>query len=58
MKRLCSSMCTAPAGVRKLERWINEIHQWGLSKHAADSQADVKTILEYNDVDISALDTI
>lgn len=29
----------------------------GLSKHAAGSQVDVKTILEYNDVDISALDT-
>jgi hypothetical protein len=58
VKRLCSSMCTAPAGVRKLERWINEIHRWGLSKHAAGSQVDVKTILEYNDVDTSALDTI
>jgi hypothetical protein len=58
MKRLCSSMCTAPAGVRKLERWINEIHRWGLSKHAAGSEVDVKTILEYNDVDVSALDTM
>ncbi|KAF1952823.1 hypothetical protein CC80DRAFT_421473 [Byssothecium circinans] len=56
MRRLCSSRCTAIAGVQKLERWINEIHRWGLGDHAAGCQVDVKTVLQFNDVDISAMD--
>jgi hypothetical protein len=53
---ICHSTCTSKAGVRRLESWINEIHRWGLSVHAAGCQADVKTILEQNDIEISAID--
>lgn len=56
MTNICSSMCTSKVGVRRLESWINEIHRWGLSEHAAGCQADVKTILEDNDIEISAID--
>jgi hypothetical protein len=49
---ICCSMCTTKGAVRKLESWINEIHRWGLSVHAASCQADVKTILGDNDIDI------
>jgi len=38
--------------VRRLESWINEIHRWGLSEHAAGCQDDVKTILGHNDVEV------
>ena len=56
MTNIYRSMCTSKAGVRRLESWINEIHRWGLSEHAAGCQADVKTILEDNDIEISAID--
>jgi hypothetical protein len=49
------SMCTSKVGVRRLESWINEIHRWGLSGHAAGCQTDVKTILGDSDVEISAI---
>ena len=50
------SMCTSKVGLRRLESWINEIHRWGLSRHAAGCQADVKTIVGANDIEISAID--
>jgi hypothetical protein len=56
MMSICQSTCTSKVGVRRLESWINEIHRWGLSGHAAGCQADVKTILEQNDIEISAID--
>jgi len=42
---ICDSTGTTQVGVRRLESWINEIHRWGLSVHAAGCQADVKRIL-------------
>jgi len=56
MKNICQSRCTSKVGMRRLESWINEIHRWGLSGHATGCQADVKRILEHNDVDISAIE--
>jgi hypothetical protein len=56
MMSICQSTCMSKLGVRRLESWINEIHRWGLSGHSAGCQADVKTILEQNDVEISAID--
>jgi len=56
MMSICQSTCMSKVGVRRLESWINEIHRWGLSGHSARCQADVKTILEQNDVEISAID--
>src|SRR2546423_3917666 len=54
--KISKSTCTSKAGVRRLESWINEIHRWGLSGHAAGCQADVKKILRNNDVDTSLVD--
>ena len=56
MVNICMSACTSTLGVRKLESWINEIHRWGLSRHAAGCQADVKKILNNNEVDPSLID--
>jgi len=56
MISICQSTCMSKVGVRRLESWINEIHRWGLSGHPAGCQADVKTVLEQNDVEISAID--
>jgi hypothetical protein len=56
MMNICRSGCLSTVGVRRLESWIDEIHRWALSGHAAGCQADVKKILEFNDVDISAID--
>jgi hypothetical protein len=54
--KISNSTCTSKVGVRRLESWINEIHRWGLSGHAAGCQADVKRILGHSDVDISLID--
>jgi hypothetical protein len=56
MTKLYSSRCSAPSGVRRLEKWINEIHRWGLSEHASGCHVDVKAILESDEVDVSAMD--
>ena len=48
------SMCTSKVGVRRLKSWINEIHRWSLSVHAAGCQTDVKTILGDNDIENSS----
>jgi hypothetical protein len=56
MMSIWRATCLSRVGVQKLESWINEIHRWGLSGHSAGCQADVKTILEQNDVEISAID--
>lgn len=53
MKPVHISRCTAPSGVQKLEKWINEIHRWGLSEHATGCRDDVKTILKSKDVEVS-----
>ncbi|KAJ9634220.1 hypothetical protein H2199_009050 [Coniosporium tulheliwenetii] len=55
MRKLYDSKCTSNYGVRQLERWINEIHRWGLTKHASSCQEDIKTILEVRGVDTSAI---
>jgi hypothetical protein len=56
MMSIWRATCLSSVGVQKLESWINEIHRWGLSGHSAGCQADVKTILEHNDVEISAIE--
>ena len=56
MRRLYSSKCISSYAVKQLEKWINEIHRWGLSQHGASCQRDVKIILEDIGVDISAID--
>jgi len=58
MTNIYRSMCTSTAGVRRLESWINEIHLWGLTAHAAGCEADVKKILEDNDIKVSAIDCL
>ena len=55
MISICQSTCMSKVGVRRLESWINEIHRWGLSVHAADCEADVKKILDDNDIDVSVI---
>ena len=45
--------CTSESVVRLLETWINEIHRWGLSQHAAGCMQDVKIILERDGLDTS-----
>ncbi|KIX08552.1 uncharacterized protein Z518_03208 [Rhinocladiella mackenziei CBS 650.93] len=56
MVNICKSSCTSSVGVRRLESWINEIHRWGLSRHAAGCQTDAKTILNDNEIDTSMID--
>jgi len=53
---ICHATCTSMAGIRRLQNWINEIHRWGLSKHATGCHADVKTILEAGNYDVSGMD--
>jgi len=50
MKLLCESGCTASTGVERLEHWINEIHRWGLTKHASSCKDDVKLLLRGNGI--------
>jgi len=56
MTKIEYSGCSSKAGVRRLESWINEIHRWGLSVHAPGCQADAKTILEQQDVEVSLIE--
>ena len=56
MMSICRSTCISKAEVRRLESWINEIYRWGLSGHSAGCLADVKTILEQNDVEMIDLE--
>ena len=50
---LYSSKCMSSYAVKQLEKWINEIHRWGLSQHGASCQRDVKIILEDIGVDMT-----
>jgi len=52
---ICKSTSITSPGVRKLEGWINEIHRWGLTAHAAGCQADAKTILQHKRIRTSAI---
>ncbi|KAF2105133.1 hypothetical protein NA57DRAFT_30091 [Rhizodiscina lignyota] len=53
--RLYTSACVSSASVRALESWINEIHRWGLQKHAGDCHGDMMRILEANGTDVSMM---
>jgi hypothetical protein len=53
MSVLWQGNCISESVVKQLEKWINEIHRWGLSQHATDCQQDVKRILQEGDVDTS-----
>ena len=58
-RSLYNSKCTSKYAVRQLMGWINEIHRWGLSQHAASCQLDVKGILEHDlGVDVSGIDLL
>ncbi|MCJ1248529.1 hypothetical protein MMC30_005747 [Trapelia coarctata] len=58
-RSLYNSKCTSKYAVKQLMGWINEIHRWGLSQHAASCQLDVKGILEHDlGVDVSGIDLV
>ncbi len=48
MTRVKTGDCTTKAGVLTLIEWINEIHCWGLTKHARSCERDVKLIMQAN----------
>jgi len=52
MTLLWQANCLSESVAIQLERWINEIHRWGLSKHATGCQQDVKEILRDYGVDV------
>jgi len=56
MSLLYEAMCTSSLIVRLLEKWINEIHRWGLSEHATSCERDSKIIPGNGGVDVSMLD--
>ena len=56
MRKLYGSNCSSKYAISQLQNWINEIHRWGLTKHAASCQDDIKIILEAKGVDTSAID--
>ena len=56
MKMMYDSSCRSRFAIRQLRNWINEIHRWGLTKHAAGCQDDIMIILEAKGVDTSIID--
>ncbi|KAL9023065.1 MAG: hypothetical protein Q9196_007404, partial [Gyalolechia fulgens] len=55
--RIGHGNCTSSADLRRLIGWINEIHCWGLTKHAQSCQDDIKICLrdDDNDFEVSEL---
>ncbi|KAK0262701.1 hypothetical protein LTR35_017697 [Friedmanniomyces endolithicus] len=58
MRRLAQGDCTIPRDVERLVNWVNEIHRWGITRHAQSVQRDIKVSLADDGIDISALDDI
>ncbi|KAK0927164.1 hypothetical protein LTR29_017716, partial [Friedmanniomyces endolithicus] len=58
MRRLAQGDCTIPRDVERLTNWVNEIHRWGITRHAQSVQRDMKVSLADDGIDISALDDI
>jgi len=56
MKLLYSAMCGSSSTVRQLEKWVNEIHRWGLSEHATSCENDLKILLQKKGVEVSMLE--
>ncbi|WPH03148.1 Hypothetical protein R9X50_00602400 [Acrodontium crateriforme] len=56
MSRLAQGDCTKYGDVPRLVRWINEIHRWGLTKHAIQVQNDIKMVLANDGFDVSIID--
>lgn len=55
MRLLYKSRLSAALGIMQLESWINEIHRWGLTRHAFSCRDDVKAILKAKKVRVSAV---
>ncbi|KAL8899218.1 MAG: hypothetical protein Q9207_006307 [Kuettlingeria erythrocarpa] len=57
LTRIGHGNCTSGPDLRRLVGWINEIHRWGLTRHAQSCQDDIKLCLrdEDNDFEVSEL---
>ncbi|KAL8883466.1 MAG: hypothetical protein Q9215_008215 [Flavoplaca cf. flavocitrina] len=57
LTRIAHGNCTSRPDLRRLVGWINEIHRWGLTRHAQSCQDDIKLCLrdEDNDLEVSEL---
>ncbi|KAH9827773.1 hypothetical protein Tdes44962_MAKER09620 [Teratosphaeria destructans] len=56
MSRLTHGDCTTERGVVRLVQWVNEIHRWGLGKHATGVEIHVKMLLQSYGVEVSLLE--
>ncbi|KAI4168711.1 MAG: hypothetical protein LQ343_006215 [Gyalolechia ehrenbergii] len=57
LTRVGHGNCTSSVDLKRLIGWINEIHCWGLTRHAQSCQDDIKICLrdDDNDFDVSEL---
>jgi len=55
MQEMTSDSLTRPQGVQRFAEFINEIHRWGLTKHALSCEDDIKIMVRSQDADMSEL---
>lgn len=55
MQEMASDSLARLQGVRRFAEFINEIHRWGLTKHAQSCEDDIKIIVRSQDTDTSEL---